>query len=214
MSSTLAVGLSGGMGSGKSTVASALVSRGAEIVDADLVAREVCHSGMPAFDALVARFGHGILGGDGEVDRKKLASLAFGNKQMLDALNAITHPEIGAVLIERREALDGTGIVGVFDIPLLAPYHRELLRLDAVVVVDCPIETAVSRIVSDRNMTREEATARIAAQMDRAERMALADYVLDNSGPMDRLQHEVELLWAWLLRRAGVQEEARGGVIR
>ncbi|MCL4433764.1 MAG: dephospho-CoA kinase [Actinobacteria bacterium] len=196
----LAVGLSGGIGSGKSTVARALASRGATIVDADLIAREVCRPGMPAFDALVAEFGTGILSGDGEVDRKKLASLVFGNREMLDALNAITHPEIGAVLIGRREALDHTGGVGVFDIPLLSADHKKILRLDVVVVVDCPGEVAVSRIMSARSMTREEAEARLAAQISRTERLSLADYVLDNSGTVDRLSREVERLWHWLLQ--------------
>ncbi len=191
-------GLSGGIGSGKSTVSKALGGRGATIVDADKIAREVCLNGSTAFYAIVDRFGQGVVSGSGELDREKLASLVFGDEEALRDLNAITHPEVGRVLVERRVALDETGGIGIFDIPLLQPYHRELLRLDKIVVVDCPPEIAISRVVESRNMTDEDVQSRIAAQMDRDKRLAMADFVVDNSGSLAQLDNEIERLWAWL----------------
>lgn len=199
MTSNLVVaGLGGGIGSGKSVVSQALGDRGAIIVDADKIAREVCLRGSPAFHAIVDRFGQEVVSGSRELDREKLAALVFGDKEALRDLNAITHPEVGKVLIERRVALDGTGGIGIFDVPLLQPYHRELLRLDKIVIVDCPPEIAISRVVESRRMTSEDVRSRIAAQMDRDKRLVMADFVVDNSGSFVQLDHEIEKLWAWL----------------
>ena len=199
MSATLVVaGLGGGIGSGKSTVSQALGKRGAIIIDADKIAREVCRRGLPAFDAIVDRFGQEVVSSSGELDRERLAALVFGDDKALSDLNAITHPEVGRVLLERREALERMGGVGIFDIPLLQPYHRELLRLDKMIIVDCPPEIVVSRVVESRNMTSEDVKSRIAAQMDRDKRLAMADFVVDNSGSLVQLDGEIERLWAWL----------------
>ena len=199
MRATLVVaGLGGGIGSGKSTVSQALGERGAITIDADKIAREVCQPGLPAFDAIVDRFGQEVVSSSGELDRERLAALVFGDDKALSDLNAITHPEVGKVLLERREALDRTGGIGIFDIPLLQPYHREVLRLDKMIIVDCPPEIVISRVVESRNMTSEDVESRIAAQMDRDKRLAMADFVVDNSGSWAQLNDEIERLWVWL----------------
>ena len=143
----LAVGLTGGIGSGKSTVGELLVQRGAVLIDADRIAREVVVPGGPAYQPLVDRFGAGILAPDGTIDRAALAAVAFADAESLAALNAITHPAISAVMAERRAAEEGGDRVVVLDIPLLKPEHRDVLSLDVVVVVDCPVEVAVERLV-------------------------------------------------------------------
>ncbi|MDA8314531.1 MAG: dephospho-CoA kinase [Actinomycetota bacterium] len=210
----LRIGLTGGIGAGKSTVAAMLARRGAVVVDADEIAREVVAPGGPAYEAVVARFGAGILGPDGAIDRPALARVAFSDAAALADLNAITHPVIGAVLLERLVSLDsvapgrlgsagggdgdgGTGVVAAV-IPLLGPAHVDSLRLRAVVVVDCPIGVAVRRLVEGRGMTEEDAMARVAAQPSREERNALADYVVDNSSSSEDLAAQVDALWAWL----------------
>ncbi len=223
----LRVGLTGGIGSGKSTVAGMLARRGAVVVDADEVAREVVAPGAPAYEALVARFGQGVLGPDGAIDRPGLARIAFSDAAALADLNAITHPLIGATLLERLDSLDSdspehpgsldsaspghpssrpvepgssgaVGGVAVAVIPLLGPAHVDALRLRAVVLVDCPIDVAVRRLVEGRGMTRADARARVAAQPSREQRVALADYVVDNSSSAEDLVAQVDALWAWL----------------
>jgi dephospho-CoA kinase len=139
----LGVGLTGGIGSGKSTVGELLVERGAILIDADRIAREVVVPGGPAYQPLVDRFGPGILAPDHTIDRAALAALAFADAESLAALNAITHPAISAVMAQRRAAEEGGDGVVVLDVPLLKPAHREILSLDVVVVVDCPVEVAV-----------------------------------------------------------------------
>ncbi|HVX21642.1 MAG TPA: dephospho-CoA kinase [Acidimicrobiales bacterium] len=194
----LVVGLAGGIGCGKSAVADLLVARGAELIDADVVAREVVAPGGPAYGPLVDRFGRGILAADGTVDRPALAAVAFADDRALADLNGITHPAIGAAMLARREALAATDKVVVVAIPLLRAEHRESMGLDVVVVVDCPVDVALQRLVEQRGMPREDAQARIAAQMARDDRRTLADYVLDNGGSLDQLPGEVDRLWAWL----------------
>ena len=208
----LRVGLTGGIGSGKSTVAAMLEGRGALVVDADEIAREVVAPGAPAYEAVVARFGPAILAHDGRIDRPALARVAFADPEALADLNAITHPVIGAVLFERMSSLDGDGIgggaghggvagrsgVAVAVIPLLGPGHVEVLGLRAVVVVDCPTEVAIRRLVEGRGMAEADARARVAAQPSREERLALADYVVENSSSVQDLVARVEALWAWL----------------
>ncbi len=208
----LRVGLTGGIGSGKSTVAAMLEGRGALVVDADEIAREVVAPGAPAYEAVVARFGPAILAHDGRIDRPALARVAFADPEALADLNAITHPVIGAVLFERMSSLDGDGIgggaghggvagrsgVAVAVIPLLGPGYVEVLGLRAVVVVDCPTEVAIRRLVEGRGMAEADARARVAAQPSREERLALADYVVENSSSVQDLVARVEALWAWL----------------
>lgn len=198
----LAVGLTGGIGAGKSTVAELLVARGAALIDADRIAREVVEPGRPAHGALVARFGEGIVAPDGTIDRAALASVAFADPGALADLNAITHPAIGAVMAERRAALEGGDAVVLLDVPLLTPAHRQLLDLDVVLVVDCDPERCVARAVEQRGMAEADVRARMAAQATRAERLEGADLVVDNSGDRARLDAEVDRVWAELQARA------------
>src|SRR5580704_8699274 len=195
----LAVGLTGGIGAGKSTVAELLVARGAKLVDADVIAREVVAPGGPAYQPLIDRFGPGILDAAGEIDRPALAELVFGHPEALADLNAITHPAIGVEMIARKDRYGGTGDIVVLDIPLLRPAHRELLELGAVVVVDAPTDVALQRLVSQRGMEKADAEARIGSQADRETRLAGADVVIDNSSDHDHLRAEVERAWAVLL---------------
>ena len=203
----LAVGLTGGIGSGKSTVGDLLVERGAVLIDADRIAREVVAPGGPAYQPLVDRFGSAVLAPDGTLDRAALAAVVFADAEALAALNGITHPAIGAVMAERRAAHEGTSEVVVLDIPLLNPARRDQLALDVVVVVDCPVELAVSRLVEQRGFTRADAEARVAAQVSRPERLAGADYVVDNSSDRAHLTAEVDRVWAGLRARQGAEPQ-------
>jgi len=194
----LTVGLTGNIGAGKSTVAELLVAHGAALVDADKVAREVVEPGAPAYQPLVDRFGSGILDADGRIDRPALAALVFGHPDELAALNAIIHPAIGIAMIEGKDAHAGTDRIVVMDIPLLKDFHREMLALDAVVVVDLPPDLALERLTTLRGMDEEDARARQAAQPTRAERLEGAEFVIDNSDGPDHLAHEVDRVWAEL----------------
>jgi dephospho-CoA kinase len=198
----LAVGLTGGIGSGKTTVGELLVQKGAVLIDADRIAREVVVPGGPAYQPLVDRFGTGILASDTTIDRSALAALAFADADSLAGLNAITHPAIAAVMAERRAAVQETDHVVVLDVPLLTPVHRDVLSLDVVVVVDCPIEIAVERLVGQRGFSREDAEARVAAQATREERRGGADFVIDNSADRAHLVTEVERVWVLLEARS------------
>ncbi len=198
----LAVGLTGGIGSGKSTVAQRLVEHGAVLVDADRIAREVVAPGGPAYQPLIDRFGREVLASDGTVDRPRLAAVAFADPQALADLNAITHPAVGAVMFERRHGPYPVDAVVVLDIPLLRAEHRAALALDLVVVVDCPVEVAIDRLVTGRAMSVEDARARIAAQVTREERRAEADVVIDNDGDLAALGVAVDRLWVDLAGRA------------
>jgi len=194
------VGLTGNIGAGKSTVAALLVARGAVLVDADTVAREVVEPGAPAYRPLVDRFGTGILDADGRIDRPALAAKVFGHPEELEALNAIIHPAIGVAMVEGKDAHAGTDRIVVMDIPLLKDVHRELLALDAVVVVDVPPEVALERLTSQRGMPEADARARQASQPSRAERLDGADFVVDNSDGPERLEREVDRVWGELQR--------------
>jgi dephospho-CoA kinase len=202
----LAVGLTGGIGSGKSAVAELLVQRGAVLIDADQVARDVVAPGGPAYQPLVDRFGPGIVAADGTIDRPALAALAFADDESRQALNAITHPAIGVAMIKARDAHEGTGDIVVLAIPLLTAAHRETVKLHKVIVVDTPTDVALERLLSQRGFDRADAEARIRSQISREERVEEADYVLDNSGDRAALEAEVDRLWSWLL---GAREEQR-----
>ncbi|MDA8057986.1 MAG: dephospho-CoA kinase [Actinomycetota bacterium] len=197
----LVIGLTGGIGSGKSTVARLLVEHGAALVDADQIAREVVEPGRPAHRALLQRFGTDIVTADGTIDRPALAARVFGDPVALADLNAITHPVIGAELLARRNAAAARGGVVVVDIPLLRDEHRRALELALVVVVDVPTEVAVERLVSQRGMDRTDAEARVAAQADRATRLAQADIVVDNVASPEDLRQRVDQLWSDLAAR-------------
>lgn len=190
------VGLTGGIGSGKSTVSSLLADKGAVIIDADAISREVMAPGGAAFQPVVDRFGPGVLGADGTIDRAAVARIVFNDPAALADLNGITHPAIGKVMFERLEQARGTGRVVVMDIPLLAEGKGGgRYGLDAVVVVDTPVEVALERLVSGRGMTEEDARARMANQISREERRAVADHIVDNSGSLGDLESEVDRVW-------------------
>jgi dephospho-CoA kinase len=195
----LTIGLTGNIGSGKSTVAKLLVAHGAALVDADQVARQVVEPGAVAYQPLVDRFGAGILDAEGRIDRPALAARAFGDPDELAALNAIIHPAIGIAMVEGKEAHRGTDRIVVMDIPLLKLFHREMLALDAVVVVDVPAELALARLTTLRGMEVDDARARQAAQPTREERLEGAEYVIDNSGDEDSLAAEVDRVWRALI---------------
>ncbi len=201
----LAVGLTGGIGSGKSAVADLLVERGAVLIDADQVARDVVAPGGPAYQPLLDRFGPEILAADATIDRKALAAVAFADEESRLALNAITHPAIGIAMIEARDALEDTDHVVVLAIPLLTAAHRDTVKLHEVVVVDCPTDVALERLLSQRGFDRADAEARIRSQISREERIQEADYVLDNSGDRGALGVEVAKLWDWLLEAAAAR---------
>jgi len=196
----LTVGLTGNIGAGKSTVAELLVARGAHLVDADKVAREVVEPGAPAYLAVVERFGSEILDGDGRIDRPKLAEVAFQGPESVADLNAIVHPAIGVAMIEGKDAHRGTADIVVMDIPLLKEFHKGLLDLDAVIVVDVSPEVRLERLISRRGMAEEDVRARMAAQPTRQERLEGADYIVDNSGDTAHLAREVDRVWSELER--------------
>ena len=198
----LAVGLTGGIGSGKAAVAELLVARGAVLIDADQVAREVVAPGGAAYQALIDRFGAGIVAPDGTIDRPALAAVAFADDATRADLNAITHPAIGVAMIQARDALEDTDNIVVLAIPLLTAKHRDTVKLRLVVVVDCPTDIALERLLTQRGMDRADAEARIAAQICREERIQEADYVLDNSGDRTQLEAGVSTLWEWLVAQA------------
>ena len=185
----LVVGLTGGIGSGKSTVSALLAERGAVIVDADAIHRENMAPGGRVHDAVLARFG--------TVDRPTLASIVFTDPSALADLNALTHPAVGEVIAERLAAAAATDDIVVLDIPLLVE-TRSAYPLAGVVVVDVPEEVAVRRLVEQRGMAEADARARIAAQASREERLAAADFVIDNSGSLEELGEEVDRCWQWM----------------
>jgi len=195
----LAVGLTGNIGAGKSTVAGLLVAHGAALVDADRVAREVVEPGTPAHQQLVERFGRQILDAEERIDRPALAALVFGHPEELADLNAIVHPAVGVAMIEQKDAYAGGDRIVVMDIPLLKAVHKEMLSLAAVIVVDAPTELALERLVARRGMSEEDARARMASQPDRDARLEGADLVVDNSGDTGHLEREVDRVWEELL---------------
>jgi len=194
------IGLTGGMGAGKSTVVALLEARGAAIIDGDRLAREVVEPGRPAYQAIVDRFGPGVVSGDGRLDRAALADVVFRDGEALAALEAITHPAIEAELVARAAAVAGAQVV-VLDIPLLKA-RREEMR--GVVVVDVPEDVAVRRLVDQRRFDEDDIRRRIAAQISREQRLALADIVVDNRGDMAALEAEVERVWEWAVSLDGV----------
>jgi len=194
------VGLTGGIGSGKSTVGRLLVERGALLVDADEVARQVVEPGQPVLSALVERFGDRVLQADGHLDRAGLAAIAFADDEARRDLNRITHSAIREEMLRQADAVaaaDPDAVV-VLDIPLLAEGGRDRYPLAGVLVVDAPLEVAVGRLLASRRMTEAEARVRIAAQATREQRWAIADLVIDNSGDLAHLKTEVDRVWAWI----------------
>jgi dephospho-CoA kinase len=205
----LVVGLTGGIGSGKSTVSALLAAKGAVVVDADAVTRELQQPGTPVFAAMVERFGPGIVAGDGTLDRAAVADIVFTDPQALRDLNDIVHPAVGAGIAERMAALAGTDEVVILDVPLMVESTRGY-PVAGLIVVDVDPEVAVQRLVASRGMREDDVRARMARQATREERRARADRVVDNSGDLDDLARHVDDLWAWIgTLRAGVSGEPR-----
>lgn len=196
----LKVGLTGGIGAGKSEVSRMLAGYGAVLIDADRIAREVVEPGTPGLDAVVGEFGTGVLTPEGALDRPKLGSVVFSDGERLAALNAIVHPLVGARSAELERAAGPDSVV-VHDVPLLTENSLAPLY-DLVIVVDAAPETQLDRLVRLRGMTEQEARARMAAQATREQRRAVADLVIDNDGPIEALEPQVREIWAELERRA------------
>ncbi|MET8173629.1 dephospho-CoA kinase [Streptomyces clavifer] len=196
----LKVGLTGGIGAGKSEVSRLLVSYGAVLVDADRIAREVVEPGTPGLASVVETFGPGILAADGTLDRPALGAIVFADPARLAALNALVHPLVGARSAELEKAA-GSDAVVVHDVPLLTENGLAPLY-DLVVVVDASPETQLDRLVRLRGMTEADARARMAAQATREERLAAADLVVDNDGPLEDLEPQVRKVWSELTERA------------
>ncbi|NBY46112.1 MAG: dephospho-CoA kinase [Acidimicrobiia bacterium] len=190
------IGLTGGIGSGKSEVARMLTERGAEVIDADLIVRELQRPGAEVYEKMVELFGPEVVGADKSLDRTAIAKKVFADESLLKTLNQLIHPIVRRVMNERVESFRNTDKIVVLDIPLLVENPRE--GLDGVLVVDLDSELAVKRLVEQRNMNAEDARARIAKQATREQRLALANHVIDNSGDRDALLQKVELAWLWI----------------
>jgi dephospho-CoA kinase len=196
------VGLTGGIGSGKSTVSALLAARGATVIDADAITRELQEPGQEVFAAIVERFGPDVVAADGTLDRQALADVVFGpgGDGALADLNALVHPAVGAEIARRLGAAAGTDGVVVLDVPLLVESGRD--DMAALLVVDVDPEVALRRLVEQRGMRADDARARMARQASREERRARADLVVDNSGTREELTERVAQLWRELLERA------------
>ncbi|MFJ3227509.1 dephospho-CoA kinase [Streptomyces sp. NPDC086783] len=201
----LKVGLTGGIGAGKSEVSRLLVEHGAVLIDADRIAREVVAPGTPGLAAVVEAFGEEVLAPDGGLDRPRLGSIVFADPDRLAVLNSIVHPLVGARSRE-LEATAAPDAVVVHDVPLLTENGLAPLY-DLVIVVDAAPETQLDRLVRLRGMTEEDARARMAAQARREQRLETADVVIDNDVPLDRLRERVGEVWADLVRRARTPQE-------
>ncbi|MGY4392592.1 dephospho-CoA kinase [Streptomyces sp. TE12347] len=196
----LKVGLTGGIGAGKSEVSRLLAGYGAIVVDADRIAREVVEPGTPGLAAVVAAFGESVLTAEGTLDRPKLGSIVFADPAKLRTLNAIVHPLVGARSAE-LEAAAGADAIVVHDVPLLTENGLAPLY-DLVVVVDATPGTQLARLTALRGMAEEEARARMATQATREQRLAVATLVIDNDGPLEALEPQVRKVWDELTARA------------
>lgn len=201
----LVVGLTGGIGSGKSTVSARLAAKGAVVVvDADAVVHELQRPGTAVFEAMVDRFGNGIVAADGSLDRAAVADIVFNDPDALADLNGIVHPAVGAEIVRRIGELSATDAVVVLDVPLMVESARGY-PLAGLIVVDVDPEVAVRRLVEQRGMHEDDVRARMARQASRKDRRARADVVIDNSGSLDDLADQVDRAWRWIeeLRAAG-----------
>lgn len=193
----LLVGLTGGIGSGKSTVARLLVERGALLIDADVVARQIVEPGTPGFDAVVERFGPEVVAADGTLDRDRVAQIVFADEDARQALNDITHPLVGEEML-RQVAEAPEDAVVVMDVPLLAEGGKDrALAYPALLVIEAPEAVRLDRLVA-RGMERSDAEARMARQATDAERREIATHVIDNAGDLAALEARVGDVWAQL----------------
>jgi dephospho-CoA kinase len=200
------VGVTGGIGCGKSTVSALLGRRGAAVIDADQIARQLLAPGQPSFQAVTDHFGRAVVRDDGSLDRGALAARVFSDPEELAVLNAITHPAVGAALAARLAELARSAsapssedeLFVVVEIPLLTEAAKQRYGLAGVVVVDAPVEVAVGRLVDQRGLSEADALARIEAQPTREQRRALGDVVVDNAGSRRQLDASVDAVWVWM----------------
>lgn len=221
----IVVGLTGGIGSGKSTVSALLTARGVVVIDADAITRELQRHGEPVWQAIVERFGPGVVREDGELDRPALAAIVFADAEALADLNKLVHPAVAVEIARRVDAERGTDRIVVLDVPLLvqrpakpregepgeggeARPARTPYDVAGIVVVDVPVEVAVSRLVGQRGMVEADVRARMANQVSREDRLARADYVLDNSGDLTSLVSQIDALIDWMRRQPAVPPPA------
>jgi dephospho-CoA kinase len=195
------VGLTGGIGSGKSTVSAMLAERGAIVIDADAIVREVQRKGTETFDAIVEAFGSEVVGPDGELDRPKLGRIVFADPEKRNVLTSLVWPKVGERVVEGlANAPDGS--IVILDVPLMAETpHGSRRNAEAVIVVDASRETQLEHLAA-KGVSREDAESRMAAQASREERLKIADHVLDNNGTLDELERQVDELWAKLTAAA------------
>lgn len=204
MSSTsrpIIVGLTGGIGSGKTSVSARLALLGACVVDSDLISRQVVLPGSEGLAQVVARFGEEVLASDGTLDRRKLGDIVFADKSEIEALNFVLHPLIEAEIKKQvGDCLADGGIVAVVVLPLLVETRaRERYRFDKVIAVDAPEEVVTQRLITSRSMSEAEVRDRIANQATRTQRINAADFVIDNTGDLAHLEREVERVWRELM---------------
>lgn len=216
----LELGLTGGIGSGKSTVAQLLVDKGAVLIDADQIVRELQEPGAPVYQAMVKRWGNRILvdsndspkrpptEGCAPLNRQAVATIVFSDADELTALNEIVHPSVAVEIGRRREQLEGTETVVINDIPLLVDAQgkskrHEYRHLIAIIVVDLPAEVAIQRLMAFRDFSEDDARARIANQATRDQRLALADFTIDNSGLVEDLEPQIAKCWEWIQSLGG-----------
>lgn len=205
------IGLTGGIAAGKSVVSARLAALGATVIDADLLARDAVAAGSPGLEAVRRRFGDAVLTPDGTLDRAALGALVFTDSAARADLNAIVHPEVARLYRERLESIEqtDTDAIVVYDVPLLVE-ARSASEFAAVVVVHAPAEQRIERLVALRGMDRAAARDRVAAQVSDAERLAVADVVIDTSGTMAHTLEQVDALWERLVaeraRHTGVSD--------
>ena len=192
----LLVGLTGGIGSGKSTASGLLAGKGARVIDADKIVREVQAPGTPVFRGMVERFGPGIVAADGTLDRQAVADIVFTDADALADLNAMVHPAVAAEIARRLEEAATTDDVVILDVPLLVESGRD--DLVALLVVDVDPELAIARLGEHPQFREDDARARIALQASREERRAHADRVIDNGGTLADLERQVDDAWEWI----------------
>jgi dephospho-CoA kinase len=190
------LGLTGGIGSGKSSVSERLAACGAVIIDADAITRQLQEPGQAVFEAMVEQFGAGIVGDDGRLDRQAVADIVFVDPEAKARLEAIVHPAVGAEMAAQMGAVADSDAIVVLDVPLLVEKGRDDLL--GLIVVDVDPEVAIRRLVEHRGFREDDARARIANQVDRESRVARADFVIDNGGDLAQLDAEVARCWEWI----------------
>ena len=193
---TLEIGLTGGIGSGKSTVSAGLVDRGAVLIDADAIVRELQQPGKPVFEKMIERWGEKILSDEGELNRQAVADIVFKDSEEPLALNEIVHPLVREEIARLRDTYVGGGAPIILDIPLLIESGYE--DLNGIIVVDLIPEEAIRRLVAYRGFSEDDAKNRISNQVKREDRIEKADFVVDNNGDLNSLNEEIDRAWNWI----------------